>query len=100
MLFPHKCDYGDVRGAGCFRWFRKEDERGDEEICKSQSISNLPLSLEGKVMFSAHFVSAVEFCSRFCLGKKATLELIALGFGGTVVLSDVQSHMSNCSVGY
>ena len=52
------------------------------------------------VMFSAHFVSAVEFCSRFCLGKKATLELIALGFGGTVVLSDVQSHMSNCSVGY
>ena len=71
-----------------------------KEICKSQSISNLPLSLEGKVMFSAHFVSAVEFCSRFCLGKKATLELIALGFGGTVVLSDVQSHMSNCSVGY
>ena len=71
-----------------------------KEICKSQSISNLPLSLEGKVMFSAHFVSAVEFCSRFCLGKKATLELIALGFGGTVVLSDVQSHMSNSSVGY
>ena len=71
-----------------------------KEICKSQSISNFPLSLEGKVMFSAHFVSAVEFCSRFCLGKKATLELIALGFGGTVVLSDVQSHMSNCSVGY
>ena len=31
-----------------------------KEICKSQSISNLPLSLEGKVMFSALFLSAIE----------------------------------------